>query len=188
MAPGRKTGGKIKGSKNKATLEREEAARIERERVAELERTAAQGATELDKAMLQGKKLMKQIAFDFAEQFAGLAAYYQPVLAADGTLTGNPRFNEEKFKEYAVLARDTALGAAAYQSPKLAAVAVGVDANDPLRLKDLSLEEIRQRIAEELEKLGPILNLEAIRDPQGIKNRRRDSKARTHPRWRPRIV
>ncbi len=53
-----------KGSKNKATLEREEAARIERERVAELERMAAQGATELDKAKLQGKKLMKQIAFE----------------------------------------------------------------------------------------------------------------------------
>jgi hypothetical protein len=111
------------------------------------------------------------IIFDLAEQFAGLAAYYQPVPAADGTLTGNPRFNEEKFKEYAVLARDTALGAAAYQSPKLAAVAVGVDANDPLQFKDLSLDQIRERIAAELEKLGPILDLQAIRDPQGIENR-----------------
>ncbi len=50
---------------------------------------------------------MKQIAFDLAELFAGLAVYYQPVPAADGTMTGNPRFHEEKFKEYAVLARDT---------------------------------------------------------------------------------
>ncbi len=56
MAPGRKTGGKVKGSKNKATLEREEAARIERERVAELERMAAQGATELDKAKLHRRR------------------------------------------------------------------------------------------------------------------------------------
>lgn len=129
-------------------------------------------ASELDKAKLQGKKLMKQIAFDLAELFAGLAAYYQPVPAADGTLTGNPLFNEEKFKEYAVLARDTALGAAAYQSPKLATVAVGVDANNPLRLRDdITLEEIRRDIAIELEKLGPILDLEAIRDPQGIESR-----------------
>ncbi len=188
MAPGRKTGGKVKGSKNKATLEREEAARIERERVAELERMAAQGATELDKAKLQGKKPMKQIVFDLADLFAGLAAYYQPVPAADGTLTGNPRFNEEKFKEYAVLARDTALGAAAYQSPKLAAVAVGVDANDPFRIKGLSLDQIRERIAVELEKLGPILDLQAVRDPQGKNHRRRDSKARTQPRWRPQIA
>ena len=75
-------------------------------------------------------------------------------------MTGNPQFNEEKFKEYAVLARDTALGAAAYQSPKLAAVAVGVDANNPLQFKDLSLDQIMERIAVELEKLGPILNLE----------------------------
>ena len=65
---------------------------------------------ELDKAKLQGKKLMKQIAFDFAELFAGLAAYYQPVPAADGTMTGNPRFNEEKFKEYAVLGYGTRCG------------------------------------------------------------------------------
>jgi hypothetical protein len=57
-----------------------------------------------------------------------------------------------------------------------------VEHSGSLQIKDLSLEEIRQRIAEELEKLGPILDLEAIRDPQGIENRRRDSKARTQSR------
>ena len=57
-----------------------------------------------------------------------------------------------------------------------------VDHSGSLQIKDLSLEEIRQRIADELEKLGPILDLEAIRDPQGIENRHRDSKARTQSR------
>ena len=46
-----------------------------------------------------------------------------------------------------------------------------VDHSGSLQIKDLSLEEIWQRIAEELEKLGPMLNLEAIRDRQGIENR-----------------
>ena len=127
MARGKKTGGKIKGSKNKATIEREAAARIERERVAELERIAATGATDLDKAKVSGKKLMKQIAFDLAELFMGLAVYYQPVPAPDGTLTGNPRYvgNEDKFKEFAIMAKDTAIAAASYESPKLSAVMVG---------------------------------------------------------------
>lgn len=122
---GERRGGKRRGSKNKATIERETQARLDQERVAELERMAAQGATAIGVANLAGKKLMKQIAFDLAELFAGLTAYYQPVPARDGTLTGNPNYNEAKFLQYATLAKDTAISAAAYQSPRYSAVVIG---------------------------------------------------------------
>ncbi len=46
-----------------------------------------------------------------------------------------------------------------------------VEHGGTLSLKDLSLEQIRERIAIELEKLSPILDLEAVRDPRGIENR-----------------
>ncbi len=116
-------GGKQKGSKNKAT--------IERERLAELEMQAEAARTVVEKAQSAGKKLMKDIAFDFASLFAGMAAYYQPWPdwvrdeRSGGLRNANPNFNEAKFKEYAVLAKDTAIAAAAYQSPRYSAMVVG---------------------------------------------------------------
>ena len=41
------------------------------------------------------------------------------------TVNDNPNYNEALFEKYAVLAKDTALGAAGYESPKLSAVMVG---------------------------------------------------------------
>lgn len=136
MTYGRKTGGKVKGSKNKATLEREAQVRLERERLAEIERlekesgVSAQGAA----AATAGKKLMKEIAFDFAAAFAGIAAFHQPwktwheEIQRDGTkkkVNDNPHYNEAKFKEYGILAANLSIAAAPYQSPRLSAVMVG---------------------------------------------------------------
>jgi hypothetical protein len=58
---------------------------------------------------------------------------------------------------------------APYRSPTLAAIKVEGNTGDSLR--DLTLEELRRDIAVELEKLGPILELEANRDLQGVANR-----------------
>jgi len=124
--------GRPRGSKNKATLEKERQAQlaVERERI--LEEVRVQDAiSEVREAKANGRKLMKEIAFDFAHMFAGLAAFYQPYPkwitdpATGKAVNANPNFNEAKFKEYAVLARDTALGAASYESPKLSAMMVG---------------------------------------------------------------
>jgi hypothetical protein len=141
MAIGKKTGGKRKGSKNKATLEREAKARAELAAAISAESKAAadrlvatgmvtpQAAQEIVDRTPQ--KLMKDIAFDFARLFAGLAAFYQPYpnWTRDPTsgklVNGNPNYDAALFKEYAVLAKDTALGAASYESPKLSAVMVG---------------------------------------------------------------
>ena len=140
--PKRLGSGKKKGSKNKTTLEREAMARaqIAAEIKANNKRTAknltATGIATPEAAKLIvdtiPEKLMKDIAFDFARLFAGMAAIYQPypewIRGRNGKLkNANPNFDEAKFKEYAVLAKDTALGAASYQSPKLSAMMIGAD-------------------------------------------------------------
>lgn len=136
MTKGTKTGGRIKGSKNKRTLEVERQAELaaERDRLlteAGLSATSQQVAL----AKAAGKKLMKDIAFEFAHLFAGLAAFYQPypswTRTPDGKLVnGNPNYDEAKFVQYAVLAKDTALGAASFESPKLSAIRVSLPAAD----------------------------------------------------------
>ena len=130
--PGERRGGRPPGSKNKTTLEREAQSALDRARIDEVERLQAMGVTDVAAAaQTAGVKPMKQIAFDFARVFAGLAAFYQPYpkwIEDPETKTvrnANPNFNEAKFKEYAVLAKDTALGAAPYESPRLSAMMIG---------------------------------------------------------------
>src|SRR5262249_43413537 len=59
--PGERRGGRLKGSRNKATIERALIA----ERVA-------------NEAKMAGKKLAKEVLDQFMVLFAGMAAYYQP--------------------------------------------------------------------------------------------------------------
>jgi hypothetical protein len=124
---GTRGGGRVRGTKNKATLERELQARLEHERLAELERLAAGAKDQIALAQVAGVRLMKEIAFEFAAQFATLAAYYRPQLVVhDGAVIDqNPNGNEAKYKEYAVLGKDTAIAAAPFQSPRYSAVMVG---------------------------------------------------------------
>jgi|SRR5579862_1494681 len=130
--PGERRGGRPPGSKNKATLEREAQALLDRARIEEIDRLQAAGVPEATAAAATGGvKLMKDIAMDFARVFAGLAAFYQPWPkwiqdATTGAIrNANPNFNETKFKEYSLLATQTALGAAPYESPRLSAMMVG---------------------------------------------------------------
>ena len=140
---GQRYGGRTKGTKNRATVEREEAARLEVERQRILEEARAAGAAvEVVEAKASGKKLMKEIAFDFAQLFAGLAAFYQPYhgwhprVETDESSPNynkpmrdgrgrvimdndNANYDEAKFREYAILAKDTAIAAAGYQSPRM---------------------------------------------------------------------
>ncbi len=137
---GTRIGGRARGTKNKVTLEREATARAEmaaqirKEQEESAQRLAAAGVASPEAAReiveRTPDKLMKEIAFDFAKLFAGMAAFYQPFpqWSRDGSgklKNANPNYDERLFREYAVLAKDTALGAAAYQSPKLSAVMVG---------------------------------------------------------------
>lgn len=102
-----------KGSKNKATIERElmAAREIEAEAAARV-----RGQTPI-------KKLGKEVLEDFTNLYAGMAAYYQPYPASSGRT--NPNADEKKFREYSMLAVQTAAALAPFQSPRLSAVAVG---------------------------------------------------------------
>lgn len=131
-------GGKPKGWKAKKTIEREREEKLVRERLAlqaEAEANAGTAKGELLEAEAKGKKLMKEIGFEFAQMFAGLAAYYSPwpswvqqIDAQTGKVTrvnANPNYDEVRFKEYGTLASQTARDFASYESPKLSAVMVG---------------------------------------------------------------
>lgn len=116
----------------KATLEREAQGRLaaERERLL-LEAKASEGERLIKESQAQGRKLMKEIGYDLAHLFAGLAAFYQPYPqwridpATNKPANANPNFDERKFREYATLAANTARDFASYESPKLSAVMVG---------------------------------------------------------------
>lgn len=132
MATRPKTGGRKPGSKNKATIEKERREKLfednQRERK-RLEDAGDAAAVVLSAGKIPQRKLMKEIAFDLAHLFGGLAAFYQPFpgwrVDENGRhVNANPNFNEEKFVKYAVLAANTSLGAASYESPKLSAVMV----------------------------------------------------------------
>jgi hypothetical protein len=76
-APAR--GGRKPSTKNKATVERERAAMLatEREKLL-LEARAAAQRNEVAEAVASGRKLMKEIGFGLAHQFAGLAEFFRP--------------------------------------------------------------------------------------------------------------
>lgn len=100
-------GGRPPGSRNKATLER-----IEKARIAE--------------QMLTGgtpEKLGKQVLRDFMELFAGMAAAYQPLPPGVAVPPGRHP-DEARFEKYARLAVDAAAKLAEYQSPKFRAIVV----------------------------------------------------------------
>jgi hypothetical protein len=76
---GQRCGGRKIGSRNKATIERERTAILALERAKALEEAKAAGVVqELEEAKASGRKLMKEIDFDFAHVFAGLAEFYRP--------------------------------------------------------------------------------------------------------------
>jgi len=117
--------GRPLGGKNKATIAREEQARLAVERLAEVDRLRAEGATDvIAAAKTAGVKLSTEVLRDFMQLFAGLAAIYQPL--PEGMVPPKGRKPDEAlFRIYAALARDTAKDLAPYESPRLSAVMVG---------------------------------------------------------------
>ena len=105
--------GRPKGALGKATIERLEKAKLD-----------------VREAKASGKKLGKDVLEEFMYLFAGMAAAYQPLPPGAVVPVGRAP-NEDKFKEYAVLARDTAFMLAKYQSPTFKAIPVTVQPDSP---------------------------------------------------------
>lgn len=111
MARGRKTGGRRRGTPNKATLEK-----------------ALVAARSIADAKAAGKKLAKEVLEDFMLLFAGMAAHFQPVSPSRAP---NLYADEEKFLRYSQAAIDCASKLAPYQSPTFKSVAVSPETAPP---------------------------------------------------------
>lgn len=105
------------GIPNKATIERREQARIDVENAA-----AGTSGDVAEAATVPRKKLAKDILEEFMYLFAGMATFYKMASPSEAP---NPNADERKFRDYAMLATQTARDLAPFQSPKLSAVAVG---------------------------------------------------------------
>lgn len=103
-------GGRKRGSRNKAVIERE---RIAAEIAA---RTVAD-------AKISGKKLAKEVLDDFMHLFAGMAAHHQPIPKGQPIPPGRDP-DRAMFEKYAQMAVSCAADLAKYQSPTFKAVQI----------------------------------------------------------------
>jgi hypothetical protein len=129
--------GRLHGSLSRRTLEkREYEARIAKNQIAD--------------ARKRHEKLAKELLSQFMHKFAELAAKFQPTLANGKR---NPRWDEDKYKEWALMAVDVAKALAPYQSPTFKAIRIafqdqvvaeqGID--EPVRYPTLA--EVRNELA-----------------------------------------
>jgi hypothetical protein len=124
---GVRPGGKKKGTKNKATVRREEYERIAREAAAAVVGEQSMAET-FDRKTTPDKKRAKKVLETFMELFAGMAATYQPLppgqeLGPEEKKRRSP--DENRFKEYATLAVETAKALAPFQDPRYSAMVIG---------------------------------------------------------------
>jgi hypothetical protein len=143
----RPNAGRKFGVPNRATIERQEQARIDAENAA-----AEASGDAAEAAIVARKKLAKDVLEEFMLRFGDMAAYHQPARTWHEEKRGgevvrvndNPNMDEDKFRAYAALATRAARDLAPFQSPKLSALKVGGDAANPLRtVQELDLS--RQR-------------------------------------------
>jgi len=145
------------GIPNRATIERQEQARID------AENAAAEAVGDVAKvAPLARRKLAKDVLEESMLRFNDLAAYHQPARSWHEEKRGgkvvrvndNPNMDEDKFRAYNALAMHAARDLAPYQSPRLTAAAVGqvtkmvVTVRGGLPPRDTSSPEIAPPAAE----------------------------------------
>jgi hypothetical protein len=111
--PGERRGGRPKGARNKATLER-----------------AAVAERVMNETQMAGRKLGKEVLEEFMIVFSGIAAAHQPRSATDIVAWSNSP-QEAMFEKYAKLAVKTAHDLADFQSPKFAAIHIASPAPAP---------------------------------------------------------
>jgi hypothetical protein len=129
MARGRKTGGRRRGTPNKATAE-----------------NALIAARTVADAKAAGKKLAKEVLEDFMLLFAGMAAHFQPAPPGAGP---NPHADEDNFWKCSEAAIDCAVKLAPYQSPTFKAVAVvpQTPVPSPLELECSNITQLDDPVA-----------------------------------------
>lgn len=131
--------GRRLGKPNKAT--------IERAKKAELERLQAKG---------EGRKLPKEMLFDFATLLAGIAAAFQPEKGPNGEPVWRSQEHEAKFKEWITLAFPWIKEAAPYYSPTLSALKIKGDPDGPIEV----VHRIERVVIDVVPDEGPLLGVE----------------------------
>ena len=121
--PGERRGGRVKGTPNRATIEK---AKIAEQVMA--------------RAEMRGEQLAKEVLNDFMQLFAGMAATHQPIPEGQSIPLGR-RPDETKFEKWARLAVQCAKDLAPYQSPTFRAIVVAPapDSNQVERRKVFQL-------------------------------------------------
>lgn len=123
-------GGKQKGTKNKATIAREEAEARELAllREAEAARRAVQDA-EIQKATGRPPISGKEALIQLVGVYMALTAFYQPTAplrVVDGKIvSANPNYDEGMFRYYSSMAKEAASALAPFQHPRYSAMMVG---------------------------------------------------------------
>ena len=143
---------RAKGSKNHRTLEREMA-----KRVAAAHAELAKSAPPLDFSMpLDSLDVMEQAMRHF---------YFQAKIGERLGDGADLRRVDDAYMQAVRVAEKVAR----YRHAQLSAVRLAGDINATVT-DDASLDELLIKIKDELRKLGPLIDLEAIREPQGVEN------------------
>jgi hypothetical protein len=139
---------RAKGSKNRRTLEREKA-----ERIAAARAELAKNAPAIDYAA----------SYDSLDIEKVMRHFYVRALIEErmGSQTDWNAVDSLKLKALAAAEK-----VAKYRHAKLSAVRLAGDINATVT-DNASLDELLVKIKDELRKLGPLIDLEAIREPQG---------------------
>jgi hypothetical protein len=150
---------RARGSKNRRTLEREKAERIAAAR-AELAKNAPaiDYAAAYDSLDILEKVMRRFYLRGLIEEKMGVEADWK---AADSS-----------FVQAAAIARDVAK----YRHAAVSAVRLAGDINATGIPDNITLDELLVKIQDELRKLGPLIDLDAIREPQESRTEGRSSK------------
>ncbi len=137
MAIGKKTGGRQKGSLNKATRERLDRARAVEQVAAEIGKPGSVTAIALHKA-LEGRRLAKDEIAEVVPIIKGIVEHYQRKSTAINKKTGLlvVKGDPSDFKEWLRLFVDTCFKLADFQSPKFRAIMVSAPSEQPMKTID----------------------------------------------------
>ncbi len=97
---------------------------------------------------------------------AGKANTYEPVTHATHEWFANKQSDADLDRAVSIAAM-----IAPYRHVRLSAMKLAGDPNAPLLPENMTLEQLRADIVAEVARLGHILELDAVREPQGIENR-----------------
>ena len=132
VAKGRRPGGRKKGTKNKARVERERKAaqaiaEVELIENARKEMLAAEVEAATGKPPITGKEALIQLV----SVYMGLTAFYQPTapLRYDAEkkrmVSANPNYDEAMFRHYSAMAKEAATALTPFQHPRYSAMMIG---------------------------------------------------------------